>query len=121
VGGAYTLDTHGNFTGLGNLISGNKFDGVFLCDYFSAGNPVTNNIVQGNFIGTDVTGTKALSNVSGEGVHLEGGASNNTIGGTVPGTGNLISSKGTGQFPDFDFGIKIADRFGRTHYLKSCC
>lgn len=54
----------------------------------------TNNTVQGNFIGTDVTGTAALANPNG-GVSLDTGSSNDVIGGltAIPGTppGNLIS------------------------------
>src|SRR5436309_3531114 len=38
-----------------NIISGNRLPNV---DIFSSGG--TNNLVEGNFIGTDVTGTKAL-------------------------------------------------------------
>jgi titin len=43
--------------------------------------------VEGNFIGTDVTGTAALGNDTG--VSIEG--RNNVVGGTDPGAGNLIS------------------------------
>jgi titin len=77
--------------GAGNLISGNWFAGVQLLE-LSAGNSL-----QGNYIGTDATGTLALRN-SGEGVYIEGG-SNNRIGGTAPGAGNLISGNArTGIF-----------------------
>ena len=72
----------GATAGAGNLISGNRNYGVFL-----AGNHATGNIVQGNRIGTDVTGTFALGN--GAGVVLTG--PNNTIGGIAAGAGNLIS------------------------------
>jgi CSLREA domain-containing protein len=67
-----------------NLISGNNRHGVeFL------GSGATGNQVQGNFIGTDVTGTVDLGN-AGTGVYLNATAAN-TIGGTAPGAGNLIS------------------------------
>ena len=60
----------------------------------------SNNTVQGNFIGTDVTGTVALSNSNG-GVSLDTGSANDVIGGltTTPGTppGNLISGN-SGNF-----------------------
>ena len=50
------------------------------------------NSIQGNYIGTDVNGSVALSN-SAFGVELID-VSNNTIGGTVVGTGNVISASG---------------------------
>ena len=72
-----------------NVISGNQEQGVRL-----QGNEATGNVVQGNYIGTDVTGSNALGNGTDcchSGVVLHLGASNNTIGGTAPGAGNVIS------------------------------
>jgi hypothetical protein len=66
-----------------NIISGNDVGGISLW------NGVTGNLVQGNFIGTDVTGTVDLGNVWG-GVSI-GDASNNIVGGTTSGAGNIIS------------------------------
>lgn len=58
----------------------------------TAGN--TNNRVEGNFLGTNRTGTAAEPNEF-EAVSAEGpGASNNTIGGTTPASRNLISGNG---------------------------
>ena len=78
-----------------NVISGNGIDGVSLNN---AG--ATGNLVQGNFIGTDTTGTIALGNVR-HGVSIthdnnstNPSGSDNTIGGTVAGAGNLISGNG---------------------------
>jgi hypothetical protein len=77
--------------GAGNLISGNS-DGIEITS--------SGTLIQGNYIGTDVTGTQALSNGmgirSGIGPYLGGYAgigpsTDCTIGGTVPGAGNLIS------------------------------
>src|SRR5262249_19986261 len=45
--------------------------------------------IQGNYIGTDISGTKALGN-GANGVELNG-ISNVSIGGTTPGARNLIS------------------------------
>ena len=65
-----------------NIISGNQF-GISL-----AGNA---NVIQGNFIGTNPTGTAATPNtVWGVQIATEQ-AANNLIGGTAPGAGNLIS------------------------------
>jgi uncharacterized repeat protein (TIGR03803 family) len=51
------------------------------------------NVIQGNFIGTDVTGTRALGN-SEYGIYLGISAPGTLIGGTAPGAGNLISGNG---------------------------
>lgn len=72
---------------LGNLISGNVKDGVLI-----EGGGATGNQVQGNFIGTDITGTKDRGNLS-HGVQINNGASNNTIGGFT-GQGNTIAFSG---------------------------
>ena len=50
-----------------------------------------NNTVQGNFIGTDSTGTNAAGN-SGDGIYIN--SSHNLIGGTNDGLGNLIAFNG---------------------------
>ena len=75
----------GTEAGARNLISGNDAAGVRIDTVGSTGN-----MVQGNFIGTDVTGTVALGNVD-EGVFIGGGASENIIGGMAAGASNLIS------------------------------
>ena len=56
------------------------------------GSNATSNLVQGNYIGTDLSGTKAVPNVS-DGVEIID-ASNNTIGGTTAATRNVISGNG---------------------------
>jgi hypothetical protein len=80
----------GTTAGAGNLISGNEQDGVWILS--SRGNHL-----QGNDIGTDVSGTASLPNGT-NGVDLED-ANNNFIGGTAPRSGNLISGNlGDGVF-----------------------
>jgi titin len=74
--------------GAGNLISANGLDGVYMSAH--------NSVLQGNAIGTDVTGTQALGN-GRNGVFIQGGAfsgSNNSVGGTDPGTANTIAFNG---------------------------
>lgn len=73
----------GMAAGAGNVISDNAGNGVTL-----TGN---GNLVLGNLIGTDRTGTQALGNGS-NGVSITG--SNNTIGGTAAGAGNVIAFNG---------------------------
>lgn len=81
----------GATAGARNVISGNTNTGVRIA---AGAEPATGNVVAGNFIGTDASGTAALGN-GGEGVHLhgEGGAavSSNTIGGAAAGAGNVIA------------------------------
>lgn len=72
----------GNWIGPSNLISGNSLAGVSI-------QGASNNVITGNFIGTDVTGNLARPNYSA-GVSVSG-ASGNQIGGTNAGDGNLIS------------------------------
>lgn len=68
-----------------NVISGNLGDGVILL-----GGAATQNVVEGNYIGTDVSGMIAVGN-GGRGITLAFGATNNTIGGASGATGNIIS------------------------------
>src|ERR1039458_457906 len=78
----------GTSPGAGNLISGNSSYGLFLIESGTSGN-----LVQGNIIGADLTGTNALGN-SYAGVALWGGATNNSIGGIGAGAGNTIAFNG---------------------------
>ena len=71
-------------TSVGNLISGNSV-GVLIQG------SATGNVLQGNEIGTDNTGKTGLEN-SGDGVQIS--ASNNTVGGTTAGVGNIIAFNG---------------------------
>jgi CSLREA domain-containing protein len=78
----------------GNLISGNSGDGILI-----DGSSSDFNLVLGNFIGTSPDGTAKLAN-TGDGVFFNG-APLNTVGGSTPGVGNLISGNtGVGVFID---------------------
>lgn len=89
--GVYVLSSGNSIggvsSGAGNLISGNKTNGVFL-----VGASATGNLVQGNYIGTRADGTSAMANTRA-GIGLSG-APGNTIGGGVAGAGNLVSGNG---------------------------
>lgn len=68
-----------------NILSGNTGPGVNL-------GVSQSNTIEGNYIGTDVTGTKALGNSIGVAINPQtSNAIGNTVGGSTPGTGNLIS------------------------------
>ena len=57
----------------------------------STGWPIgTDNLAEGNYIGTNLTGTLAIGN-AGPGVQFIAGATNNTLGGTAIGAGNVIA------------------------------
>ncbi|HEU4711074.1 MAG TPA: SBBP repeat-containing protein [Pyrinomonadaceae bacterium] len=114
-----------------NVIAGNFGAGNIALGDNSSGSPAT---VQGNYIGTDVTGTKAIGS-SRFGIAIFN--SNNIIGGTAAGAGNVISgnligiqisvfnsggngnviqgnliglnAQGTGALPNREQGILISD------------
>ncbi len=84
-------------TGPGNIISANAFNGVQIVGAGTSGN-----VVEGNLIGTDITGTIAFANTYA-GVEIGSGATDNVIGGTAVGAGNLISGNEYGD------GIEITE------------
>lgn len=95
-----SLSTFGNTIGgaapgEGNLISGNEGHGILLEDI--------GNVVEGNLIGTDASGTAPIPNI-GDGIRLDGkSAALNTIGGTAAGAGNTIAfndGRGVGHSGD---------------------
>jgi uncharacterized repeat protein (TIGR01451 family) len=73
-----------------NIVSGNAVDKIQITD---AG--ATNNVVQGNYVGLDVSGTIDVGN-TGTGVAIYGGAVDSAVGGIVPGAGNVISGNNIG-------------------------
>ncbi len=94
--GANHVTVGGTNTSAGNVLSGNGGAGLWL-----AGFGVTNNVVQGNYMGLNAAGTAAIAN-SITGLYVVGGSSSNLIGGTVTGAGNTFSGNLT-------YGIYISD------------
>jgi titin len=78
------------------VISGNTYNGVVIA--FSG---ASYNLVAGDFIGTNAAGSAALPNGS-DGVVIQGGASENTIGGGAPADRDVISGNGAD-------GVEITD------------
>ncbi len=72
----------GTSAGARNVISKN-FEGIEI--------NTDDNVVQGNYIGTDVTGTLPRGNRSDDGVEIKNSATGNTIGGNASTEGNLIA------------------------------
>ncbi|MCA1685071.1 MAG: right-handed parallel beta-helix repeat-containing protein, partial [Planctomycetia bacterium] len=88
--GVYLLDSPSNTVGgtsaaAGNVISGNLGNGVRV-----GGAAATGNLIEGNLIGTNAGGA-AIANAL-DGVLLQLGASNNTVGGLAAGAGNTIAN-----------------------------
>ena len=85
---AYTSNTTigGTSSGARNIISGSLY-GIEII-------PGGGSIVQGNYIGTDVTGTVDLGNKE-TGISIGGLSTNNLIGGTVAGARNVVSGNGS--------------------------
>jgi hypothetical protein len=82
-----------------NVISGNV-DGVDIQDTGTSGN-----LVEGNYVGTNATGSAALANTEdGIDLSLDGGA--NFIGGTAAGAGNVISGNSRAGVV---FGLAVLD------------
>ena len=77
-----------NTIGPRNVISDSSSHGVLIKD-----SGTTGNVVKGNFIGTNLTGTAAIPNAQ-DGVQIQSSANDNLIGGTGPGDGNVIAFNG---------------------------
>jgi CSLREA domain-containing protein len=73
-----------------NIISANGTSGISLDQLYSIVTHEGRNVIQGNYIGTDVTGMVALGN-QGDGILIEESGLN-SIGGTATGAGNVISA-----------------------------
>ena len=71
--------------GARNVISGNNNVGIRI-----QGAAAIGNIVRGNYIGLNAVGAAAVANSSG-GITVQSSATNNTIGGSAAGEGNVIS------------------------------
>jgi hypothetical protein len=87
-----------------NIISGNLDGGVLIN---GVEHQSMSNVIEGNYIGTDITGTKPLGNAS-VGVSLFQSSPANTIGGTAPGAGNIIAATVPNPIaPDIACGVFI--------------
>ena len=78
-----TGNTIGGFSVAARNVISMNFEGIEI--------NTANNIVVGNYIGADASGTLDRGNRSDDGVEIQGGGNNNTIGGTAAGASNLIA------------------------------
>jgi uncharacterized repeat protein (TIGR01451 family) len=108
VNAAGTATVHVNGLGVdvagwtGVTIGGTAAGAANIIGSFNAGVGVRGsqrNLIQGNFIGTDPTGTLNFGNGSSYGVAFLG-SSNNTVGGTTPGARNVIANALDGVYVD---------------------
>ncbi len=102
IGGTNGVTPGGACTGDCNLISGNYQHGIVI-DHSN------NNVVIGNFIGTDVSGNNAIPNAD-TGI-LIGSSANNRIGGTTPEERNVISGNA-------NIAMEIADAPTRNNLVQ---
>jgi titin len=72
-----------------NIISGNLDEGILIGALEFDPLDASNNVISGNYIGTDRSGTTAVGNQYG--LFLGPRAANNTIGGATSGSANVIS------------------------------
>jgi hypothetical protein len=94
--GARSNTVGGTTVAARNVISGSFYQGLVIRD------PGTkNNVVQGNYIGLNATGTAQLSN-RWSGVAISSGAQSNTVGGLATGARNIIAGNG-------NQGVLVAD------------
>ena len=83
--GANNTFIGGNVSGAKNVISGNHLAGIAMAYYGTR-----NNVVMGNYIGTDKSGMFPLSNHTG--IYIFSNANSNIIGSSAPGSRNIISA-----------------------------
>ena len=100
-------DIHDVVIGTGNLISGNAGNGVTLMS-LNTSQPLVNNVVSGNLIGTNQMGTAAIGNgMIGVDVSGQGARNNRVVGNVVSGNGYSGVSLAGGTQDDVVVGNKI--------------
>jgi parallel beta-helix repeat protein len=87
--GAQSNTIGGTIDGAGNVISGNAGSGIVIREFGTTGN-----VIAGNYIGLNATGSTPLAN-GFAGIDLSSGPSSNFIGGNLSGAGNVISGNGS--------------------------
>ena len=96
--GGSIAGARGMISGPGDLISGNKNDGILI--------EASRNVVEGDFIGTNASGTGTLL-YQVAGVYVQ--SSDNTIGGPTAAYGNLVSGNQHDGVVVANIGIELAN------------
>ncbi|MBN2683561.1 MAG: right-handed parallel beta-helix repeat-containing protein [Bacteroidales bacterium] len=86
-----------------NIVSGNEHIGIRIVN-------ANNNQVKGNYVGVNAMGNLAMPNY--DGISIEGTASNNLIGGSENGSGNLVSGNYAYGIPVFGAGCNNNEIYG---------
>ncbi|HSH81416.1 MAG TPA: CSLREA domain-containing protein [Herpetosiphonaceae bacterium] len=98
----------GTFSGLPITSAGNRVRGLVFYRLhraiWLAGSGAYNNVIAGNFIGTNAAGTyySTIYSTPANGVHLRSGVSSNVIGGTAYADRNVISGSASNGVAMFD-------------------
>jgi subtilisin-like proprotein convertase family protein len=95
----------------GNVISGNAFQGIHILTVSPGISSAGDNVITGNYIGTNAAGTAAIPNQGG--VLLQN-AGRNRIGGTTPAHRNIMSGNSTSGievYGAFSTGNQIAGNY----------
>jgi hypothetical protein len=101
IGGESNVTIGGTTAAARNVLSGNGDDGITT---FGTGPGL---LIQGNYIGTDITGTRPLGN-GGDGINAT--FDGITIGGLAPGAGNIIANNGFGN-PFDHSGVLVSGKY----------
>jgi hypothetical protein len=97
-----------------NVVTGNRLNEIELTGTLTA-----NNRIQGDYIGVDATGLNAALS-GGDGILLDSGTNNNTIGGATSGAGNLIGGAGHigSTWPSVGAGVHIIGATTRSNVVQ---
>ncbi len=96
---------------LRNVIGGNENRGIYIDTPANSTTPTTENVVEGNYIGTDVTGLLPMTNHSNDAISIDL-SPGNIIGGTVAGAGNVLDT-------GYDTGVAIYGDYARGPYASA--
>ncbi|HSH81417.1 MAG TPA: Ig-like domain-containing protein [Herpetosiphonaceae bacterium] len=100
----------GTFSGLPITSPGNRVQGLVFYKLHRGiwleGSGASNNVIAGNFIGTNAAGTyfSSIYSTPANGVHIRAGASSNVIGGTANADRNVLSGTAANGVAMFDEG-----------------
>lgn len=106
------FNTIGGITAaLRNVIGGNANRGMYINTAGGSSTPTTQNVIEGNYIGTDASGVVPMTNHLNDAISIDL-SPGNIIGGTVAGAGNVLAAAG-------DSGVYIYGDYARGPYASA--